>query len=164
MALHLSHLASKVELNTCNGFLCMTLLLWLEVFGSKLPKFFQCPKYCIADDPQMTLKQLEWGIVGFEILSWRLLLPLYVLSHELGYLGLYFLNYPTVMPQIPSSVYKFLLELPLGLNRAWANLIRNLSLRMLIIFFCMSDHDWFGTLGPQLFWTAKDISFSFWIF
>ena len=36
----------------------------------------------------------------------------------MGDLGPDFPNCPTVMPQIPSSVYKFLLELPLGLNRA----------------------------------------------
>ena len=142
MALHLSHLASKVELNTCDGFLCMTFLLWFDAFGSKLSKFSQCPKYCITDDPQMTLKQLEEGVAGCEILSWRLFITFICPFPWIGYLYPDFLNCPTVMPQIPSSVYKFLLELPLGLNRAWANLIRNLSLRMLIIFFFLYVWSW----------------------
>ena len=65
----------------------------------------------------MSSNQLEEGVVGCEIVE-NFLLPLYVLSHEMGDLGSDFPNCPTVMPQIPSSVYKFLLELPLGLNRA----------------------------------------------
>ena len=47
----------------------------------------------------------------------------------------FFQNCPTVMFLIPSSVYNSLLELPLGLNRTLANLIRNLSWKIWITFF-----------------------------
>ena len=116
---------------TRSGFICMTLLLSFEVFGSKL----------ITDDPQ------------------DFAFPLRVLSHELGYLGPDFLNCPKVMSQIPSSVYNFLLELPM----AWTNLIRNLSWKCELLF-SYPDYHWFGTLGPQLLWIAKNISFSSCIF
>ena len=39
------------------------------------------------------------------------------------------------MSQILSSVYNFSLELPLGLNKTWANLSRYVSWRMWITFF-----------------------------
>ena len=73
--------------------------------------------------------------MGCEILSWRLFITFIWPFPCIRLFGSGFLNCPTAMPQIPSSVYKSLLELPLGLNRAWANLIRNLSWRMLITFF-----------------------------
>ena len=164
MTLHLSHLESKVVLNTCNGFLCVTFIIWFEVFGSKLSKFSQCPKYCITNDLQMTLKQLEEGVVGCEILSWRLFITFICSFPWIGYLCPAFLNCPTVMPQIPLSVYKSLLELPLGLNRAWANLITNLSWRMLIFFFLYLWSWLIWDTGSTTVLNYKIISLSFWIF
>ena len=67
------------------------------------------------------LKTLHYLYVSFPI-NW-------------GYMCPDFLNCPTIMSQTTSTVYNFLLELPLGLNRTWANLIRNLSWRMWIPFF-----------------------------
>ena len=56
------HLTRKVEVSTFNGFLCMTILLWFEVFASNVPKLPQFPKYSTTDDLETWLRHhLMWN-------------------------------------------------------------------------------------------------------
>ena len=105
------HLAWKFYLNTFNDCLCLTLLLLFEVFGSNILKLPQC--------------HLMW------MLSWRLWI---IFMFSFPWLRVFELKF-ALMSQIPSSVYNFFLELPLGLNRFWANLVKYLPWKMWITFF-----------------------------
>ena len=114
-------LMQNVEFNTMDEFVYPCPLFGFFPWLAPIPKY---NKTGVITRPSDGLTLVSFSIKSWvKHLQWLFMysLPLYVLSHEL--------------PQIPSSVYKFLLELPLGLNRAWANLIRNLSWRMLITFF-----------------------------
>ena len=66
------------------------------------------------------------------------------------------------MTFLNSSVCNFSLELPLGLNRVWANLIRYLSWRMWITFFLSLMGHWIHNYSESLKMLTFLLAFSRW--
>ena len=82
-------------------------------------------------------------------------------AHNLGYLGPVFLN----CPNIPNCLTcECLTGITFWYEQSLSKPNYLLELKNVNYFFCIPDHDWFRTLGRQIFWIAQSINFSSSIF